>query len=54
MTDALDFFLELFKDLEAAATALFKSWDNVESVATRFLVFVENISLAYLNKWFPV
>lgn len=47
-------FLEVFKGISDVTKVLFAKWDKVEDVATRFLVFVENLSIAMLNKWFPV
>ncbi len=52
--DIFNDFLEVFKGVGDMFTSLFKNWDKVEDVATRFLVFVENLSIAMLNKWFPV
>ena len=50
--DIFNDFLAVFKDMGDMATSLFKSWDDVESVAMSFISFVENLSFALLNKWF--
>lgn len=50
--DIFNVFLDYFKDIELMLESLFKNWDKVEDVAIRFLVFVENLSFAMLNKWF--
>lgn len=49
--DIFNVFLEVFKDIEQMTERLFKNWNDVEDVALRFLVFVENLSFAMINKW---
>ena len=49
--DIFNVFLDYFKDIDKMTEKKKKNWDDVESVATRFIVFIENLSFAILNKW---
>lgn len=40
-------YFELFADV---AKELFKQWDSIESVASNFIKFLENVSLEILKK----
>lgn len=40
-------YVEIIADV---IKTLFHEWDNVENVATRFITFVENISLNILGR----
>lgn len=53
MDGIFDFFLDNLKNIEAIAKEAFVKWEDVESVAMSVINFVENISFALLNKWFP-
>ncbi len=42
--------LEFFKIFADVAKDLFKQWDSIESVASNFIKFLENVSLEILKK----
>ena len=46
----MDLTLEYLKIFADVAKALFKQWDNVETVANDFISFIQKVSLKLIEK----
>lgn len=48
--DFFEIFLDYFNVFKNVTMKLFDQWDTVEVVATRFVAFMENLSMAILQR----